>query len=101
MFMLFNCNYTEFGDEIANLIRTSLKHLVKDEVKRLVDQQTTIEKKMYSLKEVSYITGLSIHAIKGRYRRGNLDVVYEGQTPLIPADEVDRLIDKLERQKKR
>lgn len=60
---------------------------------------SNLQKKYYSLKEVSFITGLSVLALKGRYKRGTLAVVYEGQTPLIPSSEVDRLLTKLERQK--
>ena len=55
-------------------------------------------KLFYSLKEVHHITGLSIRAIKGRYTRGTLQVVYDNVTPLIPADSLNELIDKLNRQ---
>ncbi len=55
-------------------------------------------KLFYNLKEVSHMTGLTIRAIKERYRRGTLQVVYDNTTPLIPADSLNELVEKLNRQ---
>ena len=79
--------------------KEEVKDEVMNEVERALIDRYSVKKEYYSLKEVAHLTGLSVHAIKGRYRRSALAVVYEGQTPLIPADEVGRLLAKLERQR--
>ena len=79
-------------------IKAGLMMELMDNVKDLIESNITLRKEFYSLKEVSEVTGLSINAIKGRYRRGTLKVVYEGTTPLIPTAEVERLIKKLKLQ---
>ena len=75
------------------------KEDIKSELMIELDSKVLPPKLFYSLKEVSHITGLSVRAIKGRYGRGTLDVVYEATTPLIPATEVSMLVDKLNRQR--
>jgi hypothetical protein len=70
----------------------------KDELKRELKGNQMPTKLFYSLKEVSHITGLSVRAIKERYRRGTLQVVYDGTTPLIPAESLNELVEKLNRQ---
>jgi hypothetical protein len=70
----------------------------KVEMKRELEGAQLPTKLFYSLKEVSHITGLSVRAIKERYRRGTLQVVYDGTTPLIPAESLNELVEKLNRQ---
>lgn len=70
----------------------------KDELKRELNAQQLPTKLFYSLKEVSHITGLTVRAIKERYRRGTLQVVYDGTTPLIPTESLDELVEKLRKQ---
>ena len=70
----------------------------KDELKKELKGNQLPTKLFYSLKEVSHITGLSVRAIKERYRRGTLQVVYDGTTPLIPAESLNELVEKLNRQ---
>ena len=70
----------------------------KEEIKRELEAQQLPKKLFYSLKEVSHITGLTERAIKGRYNRKTLQVVYDGTTPLIPAESLDELIEKLRKQ---
>jgi hypothetical protein len=70
----------------------------KDELKRELQANQLPTKLFYNLKEVSHITGLSVRAIKERYRRGTLQVVYDGTTPLIPTESLDELIEKLRKQ---
>jgi hypothetical protein len=70
----------------------------KDELKKELEIKQLPTKLFYSLKEVSHVTGLTVRAIKERYRRGTLQVVYEGTTPLIPAESLDELIEKLRKQ---
>jgi hypothetical protein len=87
----------EINDLVAGLVI-----VMEESIQKRFDEmeiQKPQEKQFYSLKEMSYITGLSVNAIKGRYRRQTLIVVYEGQTPLIPSDEVKRILFKLERQR--
>jgi len=83
---------------LVEKIKDELMSELMDNVKDLIESKVRIRKQFYSLKEVSYLTGLTINAIKGRYRRGTLKVVYEGTTPLIPTPEVERLIKKLKLQ---
>lgn len=71
---------------------------IKQEVVAELEAKMLPTKLFYSLKEVSHITGLSIRAIKERYRRGTLQVVYDNVTPLIPADSLNELVEKLNRQ---
>ena len=80
----------EFNDDFKMEIRNEL---ILEWESRVLPQ-----KLFYNLKEVSHITGLSIRAIKERYRRGTLQVVYDGVTPLIPADSLNELVEKLNRQ---
>jgi hypothetical protein len=70
----------------------------KDELKRELEGNQMPTKLFYSLKEVTHITGLSIRAVKERYRRGTLQVVYDGTTPLIPVESLNELVEKLNRQ---
>jgi hypothetical protein len=70
----------------------------KDELKRELNAQQLPTKLFYNLKEVSHITGLTVRAIKERYRRGTLQVVYDGTTPLIPTESLDELVEKLRKQ---
>jgi hypothetical protein len=71
---------------------------IKQELINEFDSKKLPVKLFYSLKETSFITGLSVRAIKERYRRGTLEVVYDGVTPLIPADSLNELLEKLNRQ---
>jgi hypothetical protein len=50
------------------------------------------KKEFYSLKEVSEITGLPISSIKRKYRSGSIKRVYSGNRPLIPSQELEKLI---------
>lgn len=58
-------------------------------------QSVRVEKKFYSLDEVSHITGLTKLALKGRRKRGTVKMINEGNCILIHRDEVNRLIEKL------
>jgi hypothetical protein len=85
---------------------TQFKQEVKDEILNELKADFTqlkesrgVSKLYYSIKEVSELTGLTFNAVKGRQRRGTLKVVYEGQTPLIPSDEVNKLVARLDRQR--
>ncbi len=79
------------------------KQEIINEVIRVIKQESTtpMTKEFYSLKEVSSITGLSINSIKGRYRRGSIARVYSGNKPLIPACELDKLLNALKIQSKK
>jgi hypothetical protein len=81
--------------ELIEVIKEELMLEITRDLISIVEERMKPKKAFYSLKEVSFITGLSVHAIKGRYRRKTLKVSYEGGTPLIPADEVDRILQKL------
>ncbi len=70
----------------------------KVEMKRELEGAQLPTKLFYSLKEVSHITGLSVRAIKERYRRGTLQVVYDCTTPLIPTESLNELVEKLRKQ---
>lgn len=84
--------------KLIDEIKTELMMEIMGDLNNLIESKTKLRKEFYSLKEVSYITGLSVHAIKGRYRRKTLKVAYEGGTPLIPTEEVERLVNKLKLQ---
>lgn len=79
------------------------KEEIKEEIKNeILNEINNDNKKLYySIKETSQILGLSFNAVKGRQRRNNIEVVYEGTTPLVPADEINRLLNKLESQRNR
>ena len=96
-----NCMENVIGfEDLLPLFERAIRTAVEEELKRREKEEFKVEKLYYSLKEVSMITGLTVLAIKGRYRRGTLGVVRSGQTPLIPADEVERLLLKLDEQRK-
>ena len=45
------------------------------------------------------ITGISVDALKGRRKRGTLELVNEGNVLLMHKDELDRLLNKLHQQR--
>jgi len=58
------------------------------------------QKLFYNLEEVAHITGISRLALKGRIKRKTLIAVYDGNVILIPVDELNNLIKKLNVQQK-
>ncbi len=83
-----------------NALKTEFTKQIVMNIREEIEEKLKLKKEYYSLKEVSFITGLAVGAIKGRYRRGSLKVVYDGITPLIPACEVERLLMRLKKQKR-
>lgn len=92
---------------IQKAVQLLITHITKEVIANInneltiIREQTEVKKEYYSYKELSQITGLSINAIKGRRRRGTLKVVYNGITPLISCEEVQRLLNKLKQQQQR
>lgn len=54
-----------------------------------------ITKEFYNLNELSYITGLSPLALKGRRKRKQIKMLNDGNDVLISKKEVDRFLRKL------
>ncbi len=94
------------GDENLDLFiesfRSFLMDYTIDAIEKYVDKyfNEMNNKEYYSVKEFGEMFGLSKNAVKGRYRRGTLEVCYDGLTPLIPKAEVDRFKQKLKNQKR-
>ena len=84
--------------KLIDEIKAELRMEIMGDINNLIESKVKLRKEFYSLKEVSHITGLTVNAIKGRYRRKTLKVAYEGVTPLIPTNEVERLLQKLKLQ---
>lgn len=89
LFEAFKAFLCDFKDEVA----TS----AIDEVEKRL-QERLHAKVFYTLKEVEQITGISYEALKGRIKRKTLFSVKDGNIILIPKDELNGLIDKLNRQ---
>ena len=85
-----------FDSLIATLAVEIKKQLIHELNGR---QSTTLNavKQYYSLKEVVEITGLSVLALKGRRRRGSIKLINEGNCILMSKDELNKLLEKLNR----
>ncbi|MBI3136037.1 MAG: hypothetical protein HYZ14_15275 [Bacteroidetes bacterium] len=74
---------------------------VEEKLNRMASPQKLNEgKEYYSLKEVSHITGITFLGLKGRQKRGTLKCVNEGNTVLVPKNELERILKLLSRQQK-
>lgn len=74
----------------------------KDEVKELLiqEQSKPVSKLFYNLKELEKLTGISYLGLKGRIKRGTLKASKNANKWLVTKDEVQRLIDDLNRKKR-
>ncbi len=90
--------WNELITKLKQEIKKEILFDLKTDLKQLKESKS-VAKLYYSIKEVAEVTGLTFNAVKGRQRRGTIQVVYEGQTPLVPSDEVNKLLKKLERQR--
>ncbi len=91
-------NLEMFIDLFRSIIKEYTNEAIEDYVDKHVKDRNN--KEYYSIKEFGEMFGLSKNAVKGRYRRGTLEVYYDGTTPLIHRDEVERFKQKLQRQKR-
>lgn len=73
-----------------------MKQSIVDEVLVSLNGQITLNKLFYSLDEVSELTSITRRALKGRIDRGTLVSVKDGNTILVPKDELQRFISRLE-----
>lgn len=89
---------------IDQLVKDLIKQELKEFRKQLFTDLSEIkppEKKWYSIKEVSHITGLTHNALKGRHKLKTLNFVREGNVLLMNVVDLSLLLDTLEQQRQR
>lgn len=79
-----------------------MAQLIKDEVNNQLQQEQNkpVTKLYYNLKELEQLTGISYLGLKGRIKRGTLKASKNANKWLVSNDEVQKLIDDLNRKKR-
>ena len=88
-------------DNLLDLFKQHIDQQVAKQVEEKFNQRMNaeVEKEYYHIKEVKQITGISVDALKGRRKRGNLELVNDGNVLLMHKDELNRILHKLNQQR--
>lgn len=85
---------------IQELIEKLKSEVLNEVLKGMQVQQPQPKKLFYNLKELVQLTGITYLGLKGRLKRGTLKGAKDGNTWLVSAVEVERLINHLNHQKR-
>lgn len=88
-------------DNLLDLFKAHIDTQIAQQVEIKFNERMNAEtnKEYYHVKEISQITGLTVDAIKGRRKRGTLELVNDGNVLLMHKDELSRILKKLDCQR--
>jgi hypothetical protein len=89
-----NDNFKDLFQTLEQTITKIVELKVQQELASRLAQATP-KKQFYNLKELAEISGITFLGLKGRIKRGNIKATKDGNTVLVSAKEVERLLNSL------
>lgn len=90
LFDAFLAFLSDFKDEVEQSVTDKVEKRLKERLHAKV---------FYTLKDLEQMTGITHEALKGRIKRGTLKAIKDGNTFLVTKDEVERFIERLNKQR--